>query len=75
MCRGYFGYFLINKAVFTKFFAFKKLNTGEWIGAEGTRLRREVAVDLRPLKRCEETQAPPRGKRVTAVKSSGKNNQ
>ncbi|MGD6789793.1 hypothetical protein ACQCT3_07875 [Sutcliffiella horikoshii] len=43
----------------------------EWIVAKGTRIRREVAVDLRPLKRCEEAQAPPRGKRVTEAKRNG----
>ncbi len=32
------------------------------------RLRREIAVVLRPLKRCEEAQAPPLGKRTPETK-------
>lgn len=36
--------------------------------AQGTRLRREVAVDMGPLKRGEEAQALPRGMRVPAAK-------
>ena len=47
------------------------VKSDEWIGAEGTRLQRGSNGRLRPLKRCEEAQAPSRGKRVPAAERNG----
>jgi len=53
-------------------FDYKKINSTEWIGAEGTLLLREIEERSRPHRaKPEEARLPPRGKKVPGAERNG----